>query len=197
MSKNCPNCGENLPDDAHFCGNCGHDFFKKDMPSKASAGTGSGFDAKIFLAIIVIVVLIVVGIFFAIGSGVGDSSTTENVETKEVDLTITEVNGYSSSSSSPKSYTLYTEALFNKVPSELKGYNVKTTYVDVNGTEIGFKTETLSNVYYDTDYSISFGFYTTYKKPNPDHVNVEIIKDGKTIENFTQKIDQGKIQYLN
>ena len=81
--------------------------------------------------------------------------------------------------------------------TELKGYNVKTTYVDVNGTEIGFETETLSNVYYDTDYPISFGFYTTYKKPNPDHVNVEIIKDGKTIENFTQKIDQGKIQYLN
>ena len=195
MSKNCPNCGENLPDDAHFCGNCGYDFFKKDTSSKPSAG--SGFNAKIFLAIIVIVALIVVGIFFAIGSGGGDSSTTENVETHEVDLTISEVNGYSSDSASPKSYTLYAEAIFNKVPSEFKGYNVKTTYVDVNGTEIGFETETLSNVYYDTDYPISFGFYTTYKKPNPDHVNVEIIKDGKTIENFTQKIDQGKIEYLN
>lgn len=196
MSKNCPNCGENLPDDAHFCGNCGYDFFRKDTSSNSS-GASSGFDAKIFLAIIVIVALIVVGIFFAIGSGGGDAQETENVETHEVDLTITEVNGYSSSSASPASYSLYTEAIFNKVPSDLKGYNVKTTYLDENDTEIGFETETLSNIYYDSDYSLSFGYYTTYKKPIPDHVKVEIIKDGKTIDNFTQKIDQGKIQYLN
>ncbi len=196
MSKNCPNCGENLPDEAHFCGNCGYDFFKKDTSSQTISGNGSGFDGKIFLAIIVIAAIILFGIFAAL-SFTGNSQTTDDVDVSEVDLTITEVNGYATSSISPKSYTLYTKAIFNKVPSELKGYNVKTTYIDVNGTEIGFETETLSNVYYDTDYSIGFGYYTTYKKPNPDHVNVEIIKDGKTIDNFTQKIDQGKIKYLN
>lgn len=196
MSKICPECGEDLPDDAHFCGNCGYDFFKKDIPTKSSLKDSSGFDGKIFLAIIVIVAIIVVGIFVAIGSG-GDSTTTDDADVSEVDLTITEVNGYSSSSANPKSYSLYTEALFNKVPSDLKGYNVKTTYLDENDTEIGFETETLSNIYYDSDYSLSFGYYTTYKKPNPDHVTVEIIKDGKTIDNFTQKIDQGKIKFLN
>lgn len=192
MSKTCPKCGENLPDDAHFCGNCGYDFFKRDTASKSN----SGFDGKIFLAIIVIVAIIVVGIFFAIGSG-GNNSTNDNADVSEVDLTITEVNGYTSSSANPQSYSLYTQALFNKVPSDLKGYNVKTTYLDENDTAIGFETETLSNIYYDSDYSLSFGYYTTYKKPNPDHVTVEIIKDGKTIDNFTQKIDQGKIKFLN
>ena len=137
-----------------------------------------------------------VGMFGAIGSG-GDSTTTDDADVSEVDLTITEVNGYSSSSANPKSYSIYTEALFNKVPSDLKGYNVRTTYLDENDTEIGFETETLSNIYYDSDYSLSFGYYTTYKKPNPDYVTVEIIKDGKTIDNFTQKIDQGKIKFLN
>ncbi len=197
MSKNCPNCGEDLPDDAHFCGNCGYDFFKKGAASKPSGGSGSVLDGKIFLVLIAIVVIVGVVAFMTLGSGGGDNQQTENVDTHEVDLTITEVNGYSSSSSSPKSYSLYTEAIFNKVPSDQKGYNVKTTYFDENDTEIGFETETLSNIYYDSDYALSFGYYSTYKKPVPDHVTVEIIKDGKTIDNFTQKIDQGKIQYLN
>lgn len=46
-----------------------------------------------------------------------------------------------------KSYTLYTEAIFNKVPNDLKGYNVKTTYYDANDSEIGHETETLDNIY--------------------------------------------------
>lgn len=193
MSKECPNCGENLPDEAHFCGNCGYDFFKKDTsPISVSK---QGFDGKMFLVIIAIAVVVLAGIFFAMNSG--GNGQTEDADVSEVDLTITEVNGYESSSSNPISYSLYTEAIFNKVPSDQSGYNVRTAYFDANGTEIGFETEKLSNIYYDSDYSLSFGFYTTYKKPNPDHVTVEIIKDGKTIDNFTQKIDHGKIKFLN
>lgn len=193
MSKKCPNCGENLPDEAHFCGNCGYDFFKKN--SSPVSANKSGFDGKIFLVIIAIAVVVFAGIFFAMSLG-GNGQTGDD-DVSVVDLTITDVSGYEGSSSNPKSYSLYTEAIFNKVPSDQNGYNLKTTYFDVNGSEIGFETEKLSNVYYDTDYSISFGFYTTYKKPNPDHVTVEIMKDGKTIDNFTQKIDQGKIKFLN
>ena len=91
----------------------------------------------------------------------------------------------------------YTEALFNNVPSNLKGYNIKTTYIDANGSEIGYEIEKLDDVYYDSSYALTFGHYTTYKLPDPDHVNVEIIKDGKTIDNYTAKIDQSKIDYLN
>ena len=94
------------------------------------------------------------------------------------------------------SYTIYTEALFLDVPSNLKGYLVKTSYYDKNDTLLGQETEKLSNVYYDSDYSISFGHYTSYKKLNLDHVNVEIIKSGETIDNFTAKVDRNKIDYL-
>ena len=42
-----------------------------------------------------------------------------------------------------------------------------------------------------------FGYYTTYKLPDPDHVTVEIIKDGKPVDSFTEDIDKNKIDYLN
>ena len=197
MSKKCPECGEDLPNQAHFCGNCGYDFFENnDAKQSVSDNLGGIFsNSKIFIVIIAIVIIVAAGAFIAMGLGGNNQASDDNQHA--VDLTITEVNGYSSSSSSPKSYSLYTYAIFNKVPSNLDGYNVITTYFDVNDTEIGHETETLSNVYYDTDYPISFGFYTTFKKPNPDHVTVEIIKDGKTVDTFTSKIDQGKIEFLN
>ena len=196
MTKNCPECGKQVPDEAHFCADCGHDFFNKKTVKPASDSIFS--NGKIFLILIVIVVIIGAAVILTTGFG-GNSTPAETDSTAEhaVDLTITDVSGWDSDSSSKKTYTLYTSAIFNKVPSDLKGYNVKTTYVDANGSDIGYEIETLDNVYYDSDYSLSFGHYTTYKKPNPDHVNVEIIKDGKTVDNFTSKIDQSKIDYLN
>lgn len=200
MTKNCPKCGKELPDEAHFCVECGHDFFKKDDSSPVVRRTNNSdsifLNGKIFIVLIAIVIVIGAGIILSFGFGGNGDNTVDEAE-HLVDLTITEVDGWDNDGSSKKSYTLYTEALFNKVPSDLKGYNVKTTYVDENGSDIGYEIESLDDIYYDTNYALSFGHYTTYKKPNPDHVNVEIIKDGKTIENFTSKIDQGKIDYLN
>ena len=197
MSKKCPECGEEVPNQAHFCGNCGYDFFKDNDSKQAVSSNLSGIfsNGKIFIVIIAIVIIVAAGAFIAMGLGGNNQASEDNQQV--VDLTITEVNGYSSSSSSPKSYSLYTYAIFNKVPSNLDGYNVITTYLDENDTEIGHETETLANVYYETDYPLSFGFYTTFKKTNPDHVNVEFIKDGKTVDAFTSKIDQGKIEFLN
>lgn len=197
MTKHCPECGKEVPDDAHFCADCGHDFFRKGKSGKASSDSIFS-NGKIFLILIVIVIIIGAAVIISSGFGGGGGGTNvDDVVEHAVDLTITDVSGWDSDSSDKESYTLYTEAIFNKVPSDLKGYNVKTTYVDENGSDIGHEIETLDNVYYDTDYSISFGYYTTYKKPNPDHVTVEIIKDGKTVDNFTSKIDQSKIDYLN
>lgn len=196
MSKKCPECGDEVPNQAHYCGNCGYDFFQnKDSKQAISNNVGAIFEnGKLLMVIIAIVIIVAAGVFVAMGLGGNNQASDDNQH--EVDLTITEVNGYDGSSS-PKSYSLYTYAIFNKVPSNLNGYNVKTTYFDENDTEIGHETETLSNVYYDTDYALSFGFYTTYKKPNPHHVTVEIIKDGKTIDSFTANVDQGKIEFLN
>ncbi len=197
MTKICPECGDEVPKQVHFCPNCGYDFFRQSPPKPAASDSGGLLsNGKIFLVLIAIVIIVGAGVLLTMGLGGNNQQTVDDTPTHEVDLTITDVNGWDSSSGK-KSYTLYTEAIFNKVPSNLKGYNVKTTYFDENDTEIGHETETLSNIYYDTDYSLSFGHYTTYKKPNPDYVNVEIIKDGKVIDNFTSKIDTSGIDYLN
>ena len=112
---------------------------------------------------------------------------------------ITNVGGWDSKgdNDSKASYTLYTEAIFNKVPDNLKGYNVKTTYYDSNDSEIGHETETLENIYFESEFGLTFGYYTTYKLPDADHVTVEIMNDGKVIDSYTEKIDKNKIDYLN
>ncbi|WP_407376392.1 zinc-ribbon domain-containing protein [Methanobrevibacter sp.] len=196
MSKKCPNCDESVPDNAHFCANCGYDFVDKD--SSGSSGGGLFSDGKVFLVLIAVVV--VVGAFaLAFTLGGNDSSNPQVVEdnVEHVQLTISDVSGYMGSNNGKTYYSLWTEALFTHVPSKQDGYIIKTKYCDANDTVLGQETETLANAYYDTDYPISFGHLTTYKKPNLDHVKVEIIKDGKTIDTYTEDINQAKISFLN
>ena len=192
MSKNCPKCGKSLPDDAKFCMDCGYGM------DNQSGNVKSGIlsNGSIFIVLIA-AILIVGGIFILTSSFGGNSSPAQDdVEEHAVDLTITDVNGWDGGEDKT-SYTLYTEAIFNSVPDDLKGYNIKTRYYDSNDTEIGHETETLANIYYDSEYALSFGHYTTYKLPDPDHVTVEIIKNGKVIDTYTEQIDKSKIDYLN
>ena len=192
MSKICPKCGKELPDNAKFCMDCGYTLEEK------SEGTLSSFPLPTLFIILIVAILLIGGAFILSSSFKDNIKAPDksNDVTHAVDLTITDVSGWDSDSGK-KSYTLYTEAIFNKVPDNLKGYNVKTTYYDTNGSEIGHETETLDNVYYDSNYALSFGFYTTYKLPDPDHVTVEIINGGKVIDSYTEHIDKNKIDYLN
>ena len=192
MSKICPKCGKELPDNAKFCMDCGYTLEEK------SEGTLSSFPLPTLFIILIVAILLIGGAFILSSSFKDNTKAPDKSDevTHAVDLTITDVSGWDSDSGK-KSYTLYTEAIFNKVPDNLKGYNVKTTYYDTNGSEIGHETETLDNVYYDSNYALSFGFYTTYKLPNPDHVTVEIINGGKVIDSYTEQIDKNKIDYLN
>ena len=192
MTKNCPNCGKELPDGAKFCMDCGYS-----IEVEESSG-GFNFPLPTLFIIIIVAVLVIGGVFILTSSSGENSSPAEVVDNAaHVDLTITDVSGWDSDDSDKSSYTLYTEAIFNSDPDDIKGYNVKTTYYNSNDKEIGHETETLDNVYYDSSYAISFGYYTTYKLPDPDHVTVEIIKDGKVIDTYTEKIDQSTIDYLN
>lgn len=191
MTKSCPKCGKEVPDEAKFCMDCGYSFQKAGANSATNGILSNG---KIFLVIIAIVVIL----GLAVIAMTGNNPTSDNpvVDADHVDLTITGVGGWDSDSGK-KSYTLYTEAIFNNVPEKLDGYNVKTTYYDSNDESIGHETETLEDIYYDSSYALSFGFYTSYKLPDPDHVTVEIMKDGKVIDTYTEKIDTNKIDYLN
>lgn len=193
MTKSCRKCGAQVSDDAKFCPDCGYDFtsFSKKVNSNGK------FNFSMLFVILIIAILII-GTIWIVTSDFGgnDNNKTQNDDVERVILTITDVNGYSGTSGKT-SYTIYTEALFDRVPSDMKGYNVKTTYYDKNNTVIGSEIESLAHIYYESDYALSFGHYTTYKMPNPDHVVVEIIKDGKAIDNYTSQIDQGKIKFLN
>lgn len=192
MSKICPKCGKELPDNAKFCMDCGYTLEEK------SEGMLSSFPLPTLFIILIVAILLIGGAFILSSSFKDNSKAPDKSDevTHAVDLTITDVSGWDSDSGK-KSYTLYTQAIFNRVPDNLKGYNVKTTYYDANGSEIGHETETLDNVYYDSNYALSFGFYTTYKLPDPDHVTVEIINGGKVIDSYTEQIDKNKIDYLN
>lgn len=190
MTKKCPECLQEVPDDARFCMNCGYSF------DKTSDSDSNIFkNGKIFIILIAVVVILGALFIFTGGSNNNNSTVVDDVD--HVVLTITDVNGWDGGSSSKKSYTLYTEALFNSVPDNTKGYMLKTIYYDKDNNQIGHETESLDYVYYDSDYALSFGHYTTYTKPDPDHVTVQVIKDGKIIDNYTEKIDTSKIDYLN
>lgn len=199
MTKYCPDCGKELPDEAHFCLECGHDFFQTDnsKPTNIKNKDSIFTNGKIFLILIVVVIIVGAVILLSFGLGGDGNDNSGNTVEHVVDLTITGVGGWDSDSYSRNSYTLYTKAIFNKVPSDLSGYNVKTTYYDRNGSEIGHEIETLKDIYYDSDYALSFGHYTTYIMPNPDYVVVEIIKDGELVEKFNSTIDQSSIDFLN
>ncbi|WP_461462842.1 zinc ribbon domain-containing protein [Methanobrevibacter sp.] len=191
MSKYCPKCRNELPDNAKFCLNCGYKLDTEDNSfsnsKEDSLNNQSIFkNGKIFLILIFIVLIIGGGIILT-STG---NSPEKNVE--NVSLTITDVGGYGS-----ESFTLYTEALFEHVPSNLEGYNIKTSYYDDNNKLIGSETEKLSAVYYDSEFSIIFGNYNSYKKPNPKYVTVEIIKDGSTVNEYKYNIDKTKIDFIN
>ena len=192
MSKICPECGKTLPETAKFCMDCGHDF-SVETPSKKTDLFSTG---KLFL--IIIIAILVIGGVFILTSGGGDNNSKAPVDDVDhVDMTVTDVLGSQNSYDGKTSYFIYTEALFLDVPDDMKGYIIKTSYCDKNGTVLGQETEKLSNVYYDTDYSISFGYYTSYSKLDLDHVKVEIIKNGKTVDEFTHNVDKNKLSFLN
>ena len=137
MSKNCPKCENELPDNAKFCSNCGYKFeiesnsTSNSQPSSINNQNNSNYqessinnpnnsnifnNGKIFLILIFLVIII--------GGGIILISTGNSLDNKpeNVTLTITNVGGFGD-----ESYTLYTEALFDHVPSNLDGYNIKTT----------------------------------------------------------------------
>lgn len=196
MTKNCPECGNEVPDDAHFCADCGHDFFHKD--TSRSGNSDSIFsNGKIFLVLIAAVVIVGAAVILSLGFGGNGQPADVDDGVEHVKLTISDVDGNDGYSDGKKYYFLWTDVLFTSVPSDQKGYLIKTIYCDENGTSLGQETETLSHAYYETDYPISVGYHTMYKKPDLDHVNVEIIKDGKTIDNYTYEVDKNKISFLS
>lgn len=200
MSKECPECGDEVPNQAHYCPNCGYDFFEEsDSESDFSSKKGLIITEKLYLVFVAFVILVGVGVLISMNLGLEDNATATQADGNEIEMTITEVSGYSFDYDNKTSYSLSTLALFTKVPSNLEGYIIKTSYYDSNGTRIGQEIDSLSNVYSKEypEYASSFAYFDTYKKPDPDYVVVEIEKSGKTINNYTYEIDKSDIEFLD
>ena len=118
MVKQCPECGEQLPENAKFCMNCGYNF---DIDKSVKTDIFS--NGKIF--IILIAAVLIIGSLAILSMGMGGFDSSDNKD--EFDITITGVGGWVNNASNKQSYELYTQALFTKVPSDKKGYIVKTS----------------------------------------------------------------------
>lgn len=193
MTKFCPNCGKEIPDESHFCLECGCSIDGKSGHSKISDKFSNG---KIFLALIFVVLIVGGALILTMGGNGNPQPGADDELAKEAgkfSFTISDVNGYYSDDN--KDYFYWVDVLFHKVPSNQKDYIVRTTYLDANGTDVGHETESLANVYYDTNYPISVGYHTAYKYIDVDSVKVEIMRDGNVIKEGTCKADKNKFNF--
>ena len=202
MSKYCPKCGNELPDDTQFCNKCGHSVLvedKKEDTSKKNIDeilfNESKSDDKIFnnkkpsfklpknkiLIPIVVVVIIIAGI--AIFSG----DLFYNPD--DITITITDVSG-----SHDDKYYFYVSAIFSHLPSNTEGYFLKTTYCDSNGNTLATTTEGLNTVT-DDEYGSTFAHYSSSKQLDVDHAKVEIIHNGEVIKEVEGDFDKNKLDF--
>ena len=74
MTKNCPNCGKELPDGAKFCMDCGYS-----IEVEENSG-GFNFPLPTLFIIIIVAVLVIGGVFILTSSSGENSSPAEVVD---------------------------------------------------------------------------------------------------------------------
>ena len=133
MSKTCPNCGVNSPDNAKFCIECAQSLEgvpinkEEKPPQKSGKNEGSTVLGCAILIAIVAIVIVAVGFLF-MGWG-GDDTGSDNIT-----LMFGDVYAYDYKDSDGKIiYDYFVNGYFNKMPSDIEKYMVKTKYCDSNG----------------------------------------------------------------
>lgn len=201
MAKNCPKCNHENLDDAHYCNKCGYRFGNS---SKSSTKEYS----KIFMFLIIVIVIAVCAVVLNFGLNVNQTTADVPLSSNVTDsdtfnVIISNVDGFSSDyeddGKNKTSYYLFTQVLLPNMPEDTQGYLIKTTYYDDNDTRIGQSVDSLSSVtqyMVNPDDEVSVGSYDSFKKPDIDHVVVEIVKNNNVIDNDTYMVDRGSIEFL-
>ena len=224
MSKYCPKCGNELPDDAQFCNECGYSVLVddnspvKETPKKvqkteetenskkdidellfneapAEAKSDDNMDSKIF-------------------SSKASFNLPKNKILIPVAVIVIIIIGIAifssnlfynpdsisititdiSGTSGESGYYYNVNAIFNNLPSNTQGYFLKTTYYDSNGNALATTTEGLNTVD-NSEYGSYFGFYNSHKYLAINHAKIEIIHDGNVVKEATGNFDMNKSDF--
>lgn len=207
MSKSCPNCGVNSPDNAKFCIECGYTLegvpinkeeekpVEKPKTTKTTtSGSSDDGDWKLGCVIILIIVFLVVGAGYYVISGFfgGNEAAPENNVTVTFDKVY--VSDYTNNKGET-SYSYYVEGFINNIPDNSGDYHIKTIYYDKNGVELTSTTDRLSQYdsYKNSDYSHIISSYYTKNYIDVDHVSVQIIKDNTVVNEFNSTMNKNQL----
>ncbi|WP_407413269.1 hypothetical protein [Methanobrevibacter sp.] len=202
MSKTCPNCGVNSPDNAKFCIECAYDLTdvpvnkvkEEEKPVQkppASSDSEKGNVALGCIIMIVIVIAIAAVGFFVFGSG-GSENSQQNIT---ITFDQVYVDDYDYDGKTHYSYNVNGYIL--NYPSDDKNFMVKTIYYNSNGSEITSSVKKLSDFKDDQNYNFAstLGSYYTENYVDIDHVSVQIIKDNTVLNEFNSTMNKNKLTH--
>ena len=195
MSKTCPNCGVNSPDNAKFCIECAHSLEgvpinKEEKTEEKSKNDtqGNTVTGCIILIAIVAIVIVAVGFLFL---GWGGNSNTEPIS-----ISFDEVYASDFTNDEGKiCYDYFVKGYINNFPDDTQNYLLKTIYYDSQGHELTSTTEKLSyfDSYKKSNYAATLSFYQTKNYIDVDHVSVQIIKDNQVVGEFNSTMNKNKL----
>ena len=205
MSKTCPNCGVNSPDNAKFCIECAYDLSdvpvneinEEEKPAQKASVSNDSEKGNVALGCIIMVVIIIaiVGVgFFVLGSGGDNNNDTQT----NIQLTFDEVYVYDFDSGNKTFYNYNVNGFFNNIPDDANTYLVKVIYYDSNGRELTSTTERLSKFESSqyNNYAATLSSYQTENYIDVDHVSVQIIKDNMVLNEFNSTINKNKLTHI-
>lgn len=193
MSKTCPNCGVNSPDNAKFCIECAYSL--EDVPvnkeEKTSQKDTSSDSSRAFggIVLIAVIAIAVVAVGFFIFSGMSN-----NVQ-PNITITFDQVYASDYESNGKNHYSYYVKGYISNYPDNDADYMIKTIYYDSNGSQITSTVKKLSEFKNDqkSNYASSFGSYYTDNYVDIDYVSVQILKDNAVLNEFNSTMNKNKL----
>ena len=194
MSKTCPNCGVNSPDNAKFCIECAHSLEdvpinKEEKPPQNSEDDKSSVAlGRIMLVVIAAIIIVAVGFIF-LGWGGGNTSQDN------ITITFGEVYAFDSTSNGKTYYNYYVNGYFDKMPKDIEKYMIKTKYCDSSGKELTSTSKRLSDFKNDVNHNFAstISTYQTQNYINVDHVCVQVLKDNQVVQEFNSTMNTNKL----
>ena len=194
MSKTCPNCGVNSPDNAKFCIECAHSLEdvpinKEEKPPQNSEDDKSSLALGCIMLVVIAAIIIVAVGFIFLGWGGGNTSQDN------ITITFGEVYAFDSTSNGKTYYNYYVKGYFDKMPKDIEKYMIKTKYCDSSGKELTSTSKRLSDFKNDVNhnYASTISTYQTQNYINVDHVCVQILKDNQVVQEFNSTMNTNKL----